>query len=144
MGRGRKSHAELAALAIIPGTRPPPPPDLAAEEQVHWRAITSRLPQSWFTGENLPMLKLLCRHIHYADLLAADITALRQAPPVDVRALQSALRAHALQSERIAILSTKLRLTLQSRLDRETAGIEARKSAAGVKPWENWDSPTEN
>ena len=140
MGRGRKSHAELAALAIIPGTRPPPPPELEPEEQATWRAITGRLPQSWFSGENMPLLKELCRHIHYSDALAADIVALRQASPVDVEELRAALRAHALQSERIGNLSTKLRLTKQSRLDRETAEIEARKTPAGVKPWEGWGS----
>jgi hypothetical protein len=144
MGRGRKSHAELAALAIIPGTRPEPPLELEPEEQATWRTITSRLPQSWFTAENMPLLKELCRHVGYADALAADIVQLRQAPTVDVEELRAALRAHALQSERIGNLSTKLRLTKQSRLDRESAGIEARKSAAGVKPWEGWGLPTEN
>jgi hypothetical protein len=141
MGRGRKSHAELAALAsIIPGTRPEPPPTLEPEEQGTWRAITSRLPQTWFTAENMPLLKELCRHIGYADALAADIVQLRRAPSADVQELRAALKAHALQSERIGNLSTKLRLTKQARLDRESAGIEARKSAAGVKPWEGWST----
>ena len=39
------------------------------------QVLADRLPQGWFTGENLPMLKELCRHIDFADELAVQIAA---------------------------------------------------------------------
>src|SRR5262245_27408074 len=118
MGRGRKSYAELASLAVIPGTRPPPPAQLTPEQAIHWRTITNRLPQSWFGEETQFLLRELVRHVDYCDALARDIEALRSSPDATTEELHQALKAHALQSERLANLSTKLRLTKQSRLDR--------------------------
>jgi hypothetical protein len=48
------------------------------------------------------------------------------------------LRAHGYQSERIGNLSTKLRLTNQSRWSGRKADQQARRFAAGPKPWEDW------
>src|SRR6266508_3227165 len=81
------------APPIIPGQRPSPPPEFSPAQQATWSAIVARLPVGWFTGENLPMLKELCRHIDHADFLAADITQARASPSADQKALLALLRA---------------------------------------------------
>jgi hypothetical protein len=143
MKPGRKSAAELAVGPIIPGARPSPPDDLEPAEQATWREITASLPADWFTAETIPMLRELCRHIHYAAELAKDITRLRKLESnarTDAM-LRDVLRAHALQSERIGNISTKLRLTKLSRYARADAAYSASKDAGPYpKPWTDWGS----
>jgi hypothetical protein len=76
MKPGRKSTYDLLA-PMIPGKRPSPPDDLTPEQQVEWEAIVARLPADWFSGENIPMLRELCRHICYARELAEEIAAVK-------------------------------------------------------------------
>jgi hypothetical protein len=141
---GPKSANELLG-PIIPGMRPPPPDDLDPAEKAAWQEITARLPMDWFTGENAPMLKELCRHIGYANMLAGEIAAIRSITgKASMRdELQALLRAHGYQSERIGNLSTKLRLTKQSRWSGAKADQQARKIGAGPKPWEDWGDPSD-
>jgi hypothetical protein len=126
---------------LIPGQRPNPPSELNAAQQAIWTSIVGRLPVGWFTGENLPMLRELARHIDFANSLAADSEEARASPgdPKDMLAL---LKAHGYQTERIGNLSTKLRLTKASRFtrDAEAAAIAARNAPDGVNPWEDWGS----
>ena len=162
MKPGRKSADELLA-PLIPDTRPPPPEELEPEQQVEWEAIVERLPADWFTGENIPMLRELCRHICYARELAgqivkvrAEIQAFMEGSAADTagsmgvaerRKIQAGLRdelcrllrGHGYQTERIGNLSTKLRLTKQSRYDASSA-YRAAKDAGSVmkKPWLDW------
>jgi hypothetical protein len=76
MKPGRKSTYDLLA-PMIPGQSPPPPEELEADQQLEWEAITARLPADWFSGENIPMLKELCRHITYARELAKEIAEVK-------------------------------------------------------------------
>jgi hypothetical protein len=143
---GRKSSAELLG-PIMPGveTRPPPPDDLLPEEQAHWIAIAAALPADWFNGGSAPLLKQLVRHINNADLLARDIAqqrgALAAGEPKAASALQQMLRCHASESDRIASLSTKLRLTKLSRYRRADAAYAgARDAGSSPPPWTDWGS----
>lgn len=141
---------------LIPGAeRMPPPIELLEAERKIWRDITGRLPPEWFTADNSPLLKELCRHIAYADELAVDMQALRvkkaevargsgsvKARTAAVAALTAdlhvLLRLHGYQSERIGNLATKLRLTNQSRWQATTADDQRMRAATGPKPWEAW------
>jgi hypothetical protein len=162
MKPGRKSTYDLLE-PIIADKPPPPPGELEPEQQLEWEAITARLPVDWFTGENIPMLRELCRHISYARELARQVAKLRAeiqavmegsagdtAGSVGVaesRKIQAGLRdelcrllrSHGYQTERIGNLSTKLRLTKQSRYDASSA-YRAAKDAGSVvkKPWLDW------
>jgi hypothetical protein len=140
---------------IIPGKsrRPSPPPQLDARERAIWTKITARLPTDWVATDNAP-LKELCRHIRIADDLAGDLARARAAideiqkqPEPDSEELEEAkkeyyalLRAHGYQSERIGNLSTKLRLTPQSRYAPSTANRDAAKVLEGPEPWNDWGS----
>jgi hypothetical protein len=159
---GRKSADELLA-SLIPGTRPPPPEELEPEQRAEWEAIVERLPADWFTGENIPMLRELCRHICYARELArqggkvrAEIQAFMEGSAADTagsigtaerRKIQAGLRdelckllrSHGYQTERIGNLSTKLRLTKQSRYDASSAYRAAKDAGSTMKkPWLDW------
>ena len=156
MKPGRKSTYDLLA-PIIPGKRPPPPKELEPDQQLEWEAITARLPADWFSGENIPMLRELCRHICYARELAKEIAAVNamlsevvagtaaEAEKSNVMAagrkeLCDLLRAHGYQSERIGNLSTKLRLTKLSRYEDARTAARAARDAGSTrpKPWEDW------
>jgi hypothetical protein len=162
MKPGRKSTYDRLT-PMSPGQRPPPPEELEPDQQLEWEAITARLPADWFSGENSPMLKELCRHITFARDLAgqimkvrAEIQAFMEGSAADTdgsmgieerRKIQAGLRdelcrllrSHGYQTERIGNLSTKLRLTKQSRYDASSA-YRAAKDAGSVmkKPWLDW------
>jgi hypothetical protein len=142
---------------ILPGKRRPPPPELDAREAKIWREITGRLPAEWFTADNAPLLKELCRHIRHADDLSDDVTVARarinqflaepKRDPFKKLLLEATqeyltlLRAHGFQSERIGNLSTKLRLTNQSRYQSSKAKAEAARTASShPEPWLDWGS----
>ena len=161
MKPGRKSTYDLLE-PTIPSKPPPPPEDLEPDQQLEWEAITARLPADWFTGENIPMLRELCRHISYARELARQVAKLRAeiqavmegsagdtAGSVGVaesRKIQAELcdelcrllRSHGYQTERIGNLSTKLRLTKQSRYDASSAYRAAKDAGSVKKPWLDW------
>jgi len=64
----RQARASAPCQSRYERSRPARPPP---------RAITYRLPSDFFTAENKPMLKELCRHVSYADELAGDLEAIR-------------------------------------------------------------------
>ena len=74
-------------------------------------------------------------------MLAEQITRLRKLEGEKAEAaLRDTLRAHSLQSERIANISTKLRLTKLSRYDRADAAGSATRDGPYPKPWLDWRS----
>jgi hypothetical protein len=161
MKPGRKSTYDLLE-PITPGKPPPPPEELEPDQQLEWKAITARLPADWFSGENIPMLRELCRHSCYARELArqvvkvrAEIQAFMEGSAADTagsgvaerRKIQAALRdelckllrSHGYQTERIGNLSTKLRLSKQSRYDASSAYRAAKDAGSAMKkPWLDW------
>jgi hypothetical protein len=149
---------QYTAGPVIPGKRKSPPPELDEREAKIWREITGRLPASWFTSDNAPLLKELCRHIRNSDDLSADLARARtaldqvQAEPkrdpvgklqAEARAAYfTLLRAHGYQSERIGNLSTKLRLTNSSRWQATKAAAETAKASSFPEPWNDWRRET--
>jgi hypothetical protein len=140
MSRAGRRTVTDPSPPIIPGQRPKPPPELNAEQQAIWTSIVGRLPVGWFSGENLPMMKELARHIDFANWLAADIKQARASPNPDRKDMLALLRAHGYQTERIGNLSTKLRLTKASRFtrDAEAAAIASRNASDDIEPWNDW------
>ena len=138
---------QYALSPTIPGKRRAPPPELNEREAKTWREIVARLPPGWFTSDNSAVLKELCRHVRLSDDLTADIATARAAVDDARRASISTgkllrdylvlLRAHALQSERIGTLSTKLRLTNQSR-EAKAARSQADAASTYPEPWNDW------
>jgi hypothetical protein len=157
---GMYNQRRVAEAAVVPGARVAPPPELNEAESATWRKIVERLPADWFTAENTPLLKELCRHIGHADALSVDIANVRselaslagarcetpedevlrrkmiRVATADYHAL---LRLHAFQTERIGNLATKMRLSQQARLAPAVSKAKAENAPAGTKPWQGWE-----
>lgn len=151
MPRGRKTEASQQLGPIIPGRRPEPPADLQPPEAAaEWRTIVARMPVDWFTEETFGLLSELCAHYVYARWVREGIERVKAACAADGKdwALDAEWSAkvsrlfaeHRYQTQQIARLSTKLRLTTQSRYAPMKAEDERAKVAAMVpsKPWEDF------
>lgn len=161
---GMYNQRRVAEAQVVPGTRIAPPPELNQAESVIWRTIVERLPADWFTAENTPLLKELCRHIGHADALSQDIASVRaeladlaglslddlaaaemsladraKAVKAATAGYHALLRLHAFQTEQIGNLSTKMRLSQQTRLAPAVSRAKADQTPTGPKPWQNWD-----
>jgi hypothetical protein len=111
------------------------------------------MPADWFVTA-LPMLKELCQTIALSRDTMADVRRAQaavdavQAMPepstklllAALREKRAALRAHVLQTGQIASLSTKLRLTPQSRWQPATAKVRAGEESDEVEPWNAWSN----
>jgi hypothetical protein len=138
---------------IIPGiTKRPavPPSELDTREAAIWRRVTRKLPQDWVTSGAL-LFTELCRHTRLSEDLMNDIRQAR-ARIDELRAVEqptskllldatkdfrALLRLHALESQQIGVLSTRLRLTPQSRFQPTTARAKAAEEGL-PEPWNDW------
>ena len=132
---------------IIPSRRAPPPKDLSPSQRKIWRELVAAVDREWFSDVTPLLTELVC-HISYAREIAGAIeqvrTRLAKAPVGSreektlSRQLASLMRLHGRQSSSIASLSTKLRLTPQSRQSARRADhVRAR---TGPRPWAGWEN----
>jgi hypothetical protein len=141
----RKSvQARASAAVVIPGRPIAPPDDLDAVERQHWLAITAALPASWIAPEQVPLLRELVRCVRVNGEFAEvqrKLFELAKGWPADDerwRRIEAITRARAAESAQIVALSRALRLSKQSRHDREQAGRDTKRTSATPKPWEHW------
>ncbi len=135
--RGRKSAAELGVIQGIP-ERPKPPGELTGEQAEEWRAVVARMPVNWFPREIWPLLTQYCRHICNARHIARLIEAAHDLDIGDRTALMRFNRLLGMQerqSNALAGLATRMRLSNQSRYTPSSAAAQA-KGSSGVKLWE--------
>jgi hypothetical protein len=126
---------------IIPGAPVPPPEGLSEEERETWTAIAATLPADWFRGAAHVLLTQFVRHVRHADLIAAEINRLRPQLAEDPKrwtTFRGLMKALGFQSDKIAMLSTKLRLCPSSKYRAEHK--DAGGGTTGIKPWEDWGS----
>lgn len=116
----RLSHTmprtSTAALSVVPGLRTvervKAPKDLTAAQRTIFEAIVGAKPPDWFIATDVPMLVELTRHMARADEVER---LLRELPDGDVDGLDKLARMADRETQRIAMLMTRLRLTPQSR-----------------------------
>jgi hypothetical protein len=135
--------ASSANGPIIPSKRASPPKDLTPQQQAIWREYTADLDRDWFSDTHHLLKELVC-HVDYARMIAGaieQVRALLVGLPLSSkearalsRQLASLLRQHGKQSSAIASLSTKLRLTPQSRQSARRASQVRERT--GPRPWE--------
>ncbi len=105
-----------ASLAVVPGLRTiprlRPPRDLTPLQRSFFAHIVASKPADWFQASDLPLLVLLCRHLARADQIEEQ---LRLIDPMYTEAFDALARMADRESQRIAMLMTRLRLTPQSR-----------------------------
>lgn len=131
--RGPQSAVQLTPIPGVRGAPPKPDPKLTDAQAAHWKQLTASKPNGWFNRDDLLLLAELCRALDMCDRLAERIDAM------DVRrgyfeSLQNALGLRDKEVRRVTVLATKLRLTPQSRYDKQLAATFA-KIPNGPRPW---------
>ena len=135
----------LQGLDVRNVGRPKTPPELTKDQRKEWDEISVRMPQDWFGRETFPMLVSLCRAVTYSRRLAAELEEVEhgldslpnrlreQNPETTLKDIEGILelrlnrrtelyKLQADQARLVMALSTKLRLTPQSRYQPITAG----------------------
>lgn len=148
MPRVSEEAQNIARYAGV-AQKPEPPAELTSEQAAYWRSICADLPPGHIRSDNTPVLIELCRHISYSVQLSEALTDIRElglaGTDRETASRRSAFcqltRQARSQSQLIAVLSTKLRLTNQSRdVDRNgatnAARLRARMPIGGTRPWE--------
>jgi hypothetical protein len=133
--RGRKSAAsgELVAVSAVQVmARPDAPYDLTDEQADEWRSVVDRLPADWFPRETWPILTQYCRHVVTARRVAQLIDAEMKSPEFDVGRYSDLLKMAQRESQVIASLATKMRLSQQATYDKSK-----KKPTAAKRPWES-------
>ena len=142
--------------------RPKPPRELTEDQREEWDEISARMPQDWFGRETFPMLVNLCRAVCYSRRLAGELEEVehgldglpdrlrQQSPettPKDIEVIlemrlnrrTELYKLQADQARLVMALSTKLRLTPQSRYQPITAGRKMfdQNQQPQKMPWED-------
>ncbi len=137
--RGRKSSARLGATQGI-AERPKPPGELTPEQAAEWRVVVRRMPVHWFPREIWPLLCAYCRHVAYARHIAGMIEDALKGDLTDRKVLMRFNRLLGMQERQsnvMAGLATRMRLTNQARYTATSAATQAQGSITGKKPWES-------
>jgi hypothetical protein len=130
--RGRKSAADLGIIHGLP-QRPGAPAELTPEQAEEWRAVVARMPADWFGREIWPLLIQYCRHVTNSRFIAGLIEAAHDLDTGDRTALMRFNRLLALQERQtnaLAGLATRMRLTNQSRYTAQSAASQAKGSGS--------------
>jgi hypothetical protein len=143
MPRTSAAAQEMASCAI-PGEPIPAPDGLSPEQRKDWQDLVGALPVSWFSPHDRPLLVELVRHQAIARQLSAEIAKMRRWSLNDLSARTAKrraifvrlLRTAVLESETIARLCTRLRLTPQAQRRSRDAGIERERMPTGPRPWD--------
>ena len=140
--RGRPSQSSLSVVVplktAVNAGRPAVPADFDKDEARHWRDIVNRMPADWFPAETLPVLATLCADVATSERVALELRKVRRrslSNAEDFKRFAQLTRMKIRLSDSIGNLSTKLRLTNQSRLRTERATQDEQK-ARHAKPWE--------
>jgi hypothetical protein len=130
------AEAAQAALAIVPGTgRPPPPDDLTKEEAALWTMYVNAMSPNYFTPETRPVLAELCKAVVNSGRVHEEIKRVRDSEFTDMDELAQVLKLAAAATKAVDSLSDRLRLTKKSRFtDHQAAAEQARASYS--RPWE--------
>jgi hypothetical protein len=134
---GRRSAASYLG-PTLPGARPKAPDELTPDEAIEWDKIVERMPTDWFGPETFPMLIQLCRLTVAARRIADEMNRVMAGPLHEVSnfdRFREWQRMAITTAGAIGNLSTKLRLSQQSRYDNRVAANAAHKANAGPTPW---------
>jgi len=136
--------AKKAGLTVITGDfatgRPPPPADLTEAQAAIWRSVVETEPTELFgTAATRTLLADYCR----ARETVATYSGLVQSFDAEwlktedgLNRFRSICRGRDVEVRAAVTLAMKLRLTNQSRYEKDAAAVAGRKVAKGARPWE--------
>lgn len=131
----RQSAASLSVATPSLGARPPPPRELSDRQRALWVQYTACKPVGWFTDETLPMLAALCSHVESFELIDKEFRGADLGDSEKLKWFDQLAKLRVRESQAIACLSTKLRLTQQSRYTPQSAATASQRRP-GSAPWE--------
>lgn len=130
------SKQSLAALSVVPigvGKRQAAPDDLTAVQAALWTKIADSKPADWLCEDTIPLFKEYVRSSVMCDQLEAQVQlAMTNGETGDVKAF---LKMRDVESRRLTMIATKLRLTPQSRYTPQAAATANKKNQES-KPWQ--------
>jgi hypothetical protein len=136
---GRRGRTSAAALALVSTPRklgdlrrPPPLADLTAEQADEWTEIVARCPADWFPRETYPLLAQYVRHVVSARWLSKLRDRLERARRFDVDAYERVSKLIGRETQLLASLATKMRLSQHA-----TYAKEKTKGPTIPSPWED-------
>jgi hypothetical protein len=120
----RLTPTALAAQAWRTSTKPKPSRGMSPAARAVWRQIVDDRPGDWFRASNLHLLEQLC------EVVIAQRAALARlrADPTDKDRVQTV----ATLGNLAIALSTKLRLTVQADVTRQSRQVDRREPNANV------------
>lgn len=138
--RGRSSKAEREIVQLVPDAvpiRPAAPDSLSVEEAEEWRRVVDSMVPSWYRAEYQGVLVAYCRQVvlgnFFHDQAAAVPTQERETDEGMAKYMK--LTKAAERADRAADkFGTTLRITPQSRYDKEKAARDSNKTQA-QRPW---------
>ena len=135
--RGRQNQFAAQVVSLRPLTpRPEPPEELNEEQAQIWRQLIASMPGDWFRPECESLVVALCRHISYSRAIGARLNALNFRSEEDMERFAELAKLHKNETQAIANLATRLRLTPQSRYTAVAASTAVHNAAPARKPWD--------
>lgn len=135
-GRESKSEREVANVVSITDARPEPPLHLSAAEAEEWKRVVNSMNPSWYRKEYQGVLVAYCRQV----VLGNYFHGVASSYPTELRETDTGLKQYldltkaAERADRAADkFGTTLRITPQSRYDKDKAARDSNKSQA--RPW---------
>lgn len=125
----------MTGVVPLPGSQKPPkaPRELTADQAAIWDSVVGNLPPGWFGKETHALLVQYCRHASRADQIARVIERMEEAEVPDPRAYAQLLSREHQQSQVMATLATKMRISQQSTYDKKSK----KTSLSSSKLWES-------
>lgn len=118
----RQSAEDRSAAEFRAGSAPPPPPKhLTREATALWVRIAASKPADWFDSAAQVLLAQYCETAVHAVAMAAQVARLREAGAWTE--LEPLARRWLRAVGSLGTLATKLRLTVQARVDRRSRGL---------------------
>jgi hypothetical protein len=129
--RGPKSIAEkLTVVKFVPAPVDPPAP-LSDAEAAIFRSVVAAMPDGWFRADTVALLVEYSRAVDACNELAK----MRNQPDMTMRDIALVLATHEKQARLVAMFSTKMRLSQQSRILPQTAGTAVANTPTVQQPW---------
>jgi phage terminase small subunit len=134
--RGRKLQgSQPAVITDIDCRRVAPPAELPEPAKQLWGELVDAFPANRFHVSDRPLLALYCRAVCQANIAFSWLEKCGAAHGSAISPWQKIADSAVKQ---VAVLSTRLRLCPQSRLDRKVAGPAAR-TPSTARPWRTDD-----
>lgn len=139
--RGRKPDGErhLASVTVLPVGPAKAPDTLTAEQGKIWTETVASKPPEWFGRDSAPILESYCIAIARRRYISARIEHQMSLKQPSARKCAELLALEVKQTQVIASLATKMRLTQQSRYTPKAAGTASKSHPNAKAPWESDD-----